>query len=393
MYSKRGENMAHAFYPFVEDHEGEKELDSQDKLDSKDKTVSDSTSKNDVLLPHYAARIAVFDATNAAPRVVVIEPCNVRDYLEEITQQVAKLASEQGGTIPFMVIREIVENFIHAYFIEPSISILDKGMTIRFADQGPGIKEKDKALDFGTTSATTEMKRYIRGVGSGLPYVREYMKSTHGFLDVEDNINGGTIVTLCAQSDTQYSRKTYDKTPTVNTHPGVQGYTTHQPMDSVQNYEVNELDAFNRAYQANTNYPVNVYTPYSTKQTPTRYAPMYQQTYQQIPSQEYQQIPPQEYPQQQAQMSSPMQVQQTQVTSPLTTLPLTARQQQILRCAQTYGYVGPTELTKLYGLSQPTWSRELKALEDMGILHKNPKEQKRVITKLGYAYINSHLQQ
>lgn len=393
MYSKRGENMAHAFYPFVEDHEGEKELDSQDKLDSKDKTVSDSTSKNDVLLPHYAARIAVFDATNAAPRVVVIEPCNVRDYLEEITQQVTKLASEQGGTIPFMVIREIVENFIHAYFIEPSISILDKGMTIRFADQGPGIKEKDKALDFGTTSATTEMKRYIRGVGSGLPYVREYMKSTHGFLDVEDNINGGTIVTLCAQSDTQYSRKTYDKTPTVNTHPGVQGYTTHQPMDSVQNYEVNELDAFNRAYQANTNYPVNVYTPYSTKQTPTRYAPLYQQTYQQIPPQEYQQMPPQEYPQQQAQMSSPMQVQQTQVTSPLTTLPLTARQQQILRCAQTYGYVGPTELTKLYGLSQPTWSRELKALEDMGILHKNPKEQKRVITKLGYAYINSHLQQ
>lgn len=393
MYGKRGENMAHAFYPFVEDHEGEKELDSQDKLDSKDKTVSDSTSKNDVLLPHYAARIAVFDATNAAPRVVVIEPCNVRDYLEEITQQVTKLASEQGGTIPFMVIREIVENFIHAYFIEPSISILDKGMTIRFADQGPGIKEKDKALDFGTTSATTEMKRYIRGVGSGLPYVREYMKSTHGFLDVEDNINGGTIVTLCAQSDTQYSRKTYDKTPTVNTHPGVQGYTTHQPMDSVHNYEVNEPDAFNRAYQANTNYPVNVYTPYSTKQIPTCYAPLYQQTYQQTPPQEYQRAPLQDYLQQQTQASYPMQIQQPQATSPLNTLPLTARQEQVLRCAQTYGYVGPTELTKLYGLSQPTWSRELKALEDMGILHKNPKEQKRVITKLGYAYISSHLQQ
>lgn len=393
MYGKRGENMAHAFYPFIEDHEDEKELDSQDKLDSKDKTVSDSTSKDSALLPHYAARIAVFDAANAAPRVVVIEPCNVRDYLEEITQQVTKLASEQGGTIPFMVIREIVENFIHAYFIEPSISILDKGMTIRFADQGPGIKEKDKALDFGTTSATTEMKRYIRGVGSGLPYVREYMKSTHGFLDVEDNINGGTIVTLCAQGGTQYSRKTYDKTSTDNTYPDMQGYTAHPPMNPVQNYGVNNSNAFNGAYQANTSYPVNDYAAYTAEHIPTNYAPMYQQTYQQIPSQEYQQMPPQEYPQQQAQMSYPIQVQQTQVTSPLTTLPLTARQQQILRCAQTYGYVGPTELTKLYGLSQPTWSRELKALEDMGILHKNPKEQKRVITKLGYAYINSHLQQ
>lgn len=51
MYGKRGENMAHAFYPFVEDHERKKELDS------KDKTVSDSTSKNDVLLPHYAAEL------------------------------------------------------------------------------------------------------------------------------------------------------------------------------------------------------------------------------------------------------------------------------------------------------------------------------------------------
>lgn len=386
-YGKRGENMAHAFYPFVEDHERKKELDS------KDKTVSDSTSKDSALLPHYAARIAVFDAANAAPRVVVIEPCNVRDYLEEITQQVTKLASEQGGTIPFMVIREIVENFIHAYFIEPSISILDKGMTIRFADQGPGIKEKDKALDFGTTSATTEMKRYIRGVGSGLPYVREYMKSTHGFLDVEDNINGGTIVTLCAQGGTQYSRKTYDKTSTDNTYPDMQGYTAHPPMNPVQNYGVSNLNAFNGAYQAHTSYPVNDYAAYTAEHIPTNYAPMYQQTHQQIPSQEYQQMPPQEYPQQQAQMSYPMQGQQTQVTSPLTTLPLTARQQQILRCAQTYGYVGPTELTKLYGLSQPTWSRELKALEDMGILHKNPKEQKRVITKLGYAYINSHLQQ
>ena len=386
-YGKRGENMAHAFYPFVEDHERKKELDS------KDKTVSDSTSKDSALLPHYAARIAVFDAANAAPRVVVIEPCNVRDYLEEITQQVTKLASEQGGTIPFMVIREIVENFIHAYFIEPSISILDKGMTIRFADQGPGIKEKDKALDFGTTSATTEMKRYIRGVGSGLPYVREYMKSTHGFLDVEDNINGGTIVTLCAQGGAQYSRKTYDKTSTDNTYPDMQVYTAHPPMNPVQNYGVNNSNAFNGAYQANTSYPVNDYAAYTAEHIPTNYAPMYQQTYQQIPSQEYQQMPPQEYPQQQAQMSYPMQVQQTQVTSPLTTLPLTARQQQILRCAQTYGYVGPTELTKLYGLSQPTWSRELKALEDMGILHKNPKEQKRVITKLGYAYISSHLQQ
>ena len=56
---------------------------------------------------------------------------------------------EQGGSISVMVIREIVENFIHAHFMEPIISILDGGNTIRFADQGPGIEDKELAFEFG----------------------------------------------------------------------------------------------------------------------------------------------------------------------------------------------------------------------------------------------------
>lgn len=156
--------MAHAFYPFVENDNNEGQH-----------TSSKATPQpNDALTPTYAARIAVVDTPYAQPRVVVINPCNTREYLEEITATVAKLASEQGSSIPFMVIREIVENFIHAYFVEPTISILNHGNTIRFADQGPGIKEKEKAFAFGTTSATQDMKKFIRGVGSGLPYVRAY---------------------------------------------------------------------------------------------------------------------------------------------------------------------------------------------------------------------------
>ena len=75
---------------------------------------------------------------------------------------------EQGGHISLMVIREIVENFIHAHFAEPIISILDGGDTIRFADQGPGIDDKERAFDFGVTSANSKMKRYIRGTGAGV---------------------------------------------------------------------------------------------------------------------------------------------------------------------------------------------------------------------------------
>jgi hypothetical protein len=164
--------VSRAFYPFVE--EGQ-----ENKVSAR-----------------YAARIAVYDDAAAAPRVVVIDPTDVRSYLEEITSEVARLAREQGGHIPFMVIREVVENLIHAYFIEPAISILDNGDTIRFADQGPGIKEKERALEYGTTSATEEMKLYIRGVGSGLPYAQQYLHDHGGTLRIEDNISGGTIVTI-----------------------------------------------------------------------------------------------------------------------------------------------------------------------------------------------------
>lgn len=174
----KGKTVARDFYPFVEGEE-------------------------DVCGVQHSARIAVYDDASAAPRVVVVEPKDVRSYLEEITQTVNKLSHEQGGKIPFMVIREIVENFIHAYFQSPTITILDEGNTIRFTDQGPGIQEKERALEYGTTSATEEMKHYIRGVGSGLPYAQQYMLDKGGSLQIEDNIHGGTVVTISthAQAD------------------------------------------------------------------------------------------------------------------------------------------------------------------------------------------------
>lgn len=179
--------MSHAFYPFVENVESSANP-SQQNLEEKD-----VLSFSEV---HFPARIAVYDDAAAAPRVVIIEPADVRVYLEEITKEVTQLSHQQGGSIPFMVIREVVENLIHAYFIEPAISILPGGNTIRFSDQGPGIKEKERAMEYGTTSATDEMKKYIRGVGSGLPYVQQYLLDKGGSLLIEDNMGRGTIVTI-----------------------------------------------------------------------------------------------------------------------------------------------------------------------------------------------------
>ena len=179
--------MVRDFYPFVE--ESPTDVSSPNNKDNMEE-----------LTVRYETRIAVYDDVAAAPRVVVIEPTEIRSYLEEIVQAVNRLSHEQGGQIPFMVMREIVENFIHAHFASPTITILDHGNTIRFSDRGPGIKEKELALQYGTSSATESMKHYIRGVGSGLPYAQQYMIDKGGSLTIEDNISGGTVVTISTRS-------------------------------------------------------------------------------------------------------------------------------------------------------------------------------------------------
>lgn len=159
---------------------------------------TDFTSSNeyDVENINYPARIAVYDAPPSTPRVVTIEPCGVHEYLSKITETTYTLSKQQGGTLPFSVIRELVENFIHAYFIEPTISIMDGGNTIKFTDQGPGIPDITQAQQVGVTSATHVMKKYIRGVGSGLPVVRDHLDAVGGVLSIENNIKAGTVVTI-----------------------------------------------------------------------------------------------------------------------------------------------------------------------------------------------------
>lgn len=132
----------------------------------------------------------------SAPRVVDIPPQEVHDFIEAITSSVYELSHQQGGEVPYTVIREITENFIHAGFSECTVSILEGGNTLRFADQGPGITKKDLVLQPGVSSASSVMKEYIRGVGSGFPIVREYLSTSHGFISLEDNAEDGVVVTL-----------------------------------------------------------------------------------------------------------------------------------------------------------------------------------------------------
>jgi anti-sigma regulatory factor (Ser/Thr protein kinase) len=142
------------------------------------------------------ALVAVYDALTAPPRVEQVTESGARDLIESLATRVYELSHAAGGTIPYAVVREVVENFIHAGFDEVVVSILDDGSTIRFADQGPGIPDKDRVFLPGFSTATEHMKRVIKGVGSGLPVARECLGFSGGTIEVEDNLGSGTVVTI-----------------------------------------------------------------------------------------------------------------------------------------------------------------------------------------------------
>ncbi|MBN1192768.1 MAG: ATP-binding protein [Coriobacteriia bacterium] len=163
------------------------------------------------------ALIAVYDAMTAPPRVERVEEDSARALIESLSSRTYQLSHEPGGEIPYTVIREVVENFIHAGFDEVVVSILDGGRMISFADQGPGIRDKDRVFLPGFTTATTEMKYVIKGVGSGLPVARECLTFSGGTIAIDDNLGSGTVVTLrmntpvqAVEPDTALVREEYE---------------------------------------------------------------------------------------------------------------------------------------------------------------------------------------
>ena len=383
MHPEREETpMADAFYPFV----GEGPTSISDPQNAPAQAGGEPHALGEVVT--NPARIAVFDDPTASPRVVVIQPSDVRTFLEEITATVTKLAKEQGGSISFTVIREVVENYVHAYFIEPTITILNGGNTIRFSDQGPGIREKDRALEYGTTSATEEMKRYIRGVGSGLPYAQQYMEDHGGTLTIEDNMNAGTVVTI--SMPTPHAAEV--------AAPQQQGNGVWQPPQAsqqipqqaqaprpyAQQASANPYQASPQALPQQMGYPQPGYQqPWQQQAQPYpsgTYQPMtqpgYTQPYYQQPA--YQQPWPQQAQPYQAAAWQPA----SQQADPHD---LNERESQVIAYLAEHESVGPTDLVNTYGGSLSTWTRQLQSLEGRGYLLKD--KQKRRLTEAGRALL------
>lgn len=391
--------MSEDFYPFVDS--GDPAPDNTHLVGGSAAATAADAVENAPNQVSYTIRISVYDDMLSTPRVIVVEQSDVRTYLEDVTNTVYRTMKEQGGKLSLMIIRELVENFIHAQFSEPVISILDNGNTIRFADQGPGIGDKERAFEFGVTSADREKKRYIRGTGAGLPMVQQYVENAGGAIAVEDNLGAGTVVTVSVDP-----KRAAELEHAVSRGAAVRSGCAHEAERAASPMQ-NPTDPWGAgtyqtgAYPAQTGYPQQPYgagaypgqmpygmmagqmpgAPGAFPQQPAYY-PGYQQGYPMQGFQQHQGFPQPGFPQ----AGAPSQGYAQIAPAPAQQGPyVSERGAAALLFIYQNGKGGPTDLTRALGRSDATWSRELDALASTGLVHKP--RQKYVLTDMGKAWV------
>lgn len=139
-------------------------------------------------------RIAVYPDTGI-PEVMEAAASAYRTATDKFSRIVCDRVRDLEGKVPEEAVREVVENLVHAEYRGVVISIFDGGCSVRVSDKGPGVEHKERAFEFGFTSATPDMTD-IRGVGAGLGMARAAVKRVGGTVTIEDNMGGGTVTTI-----------------------------------------------------------------------------------------------------------------------------------------------------------------------------------------------------
>jgi anti-sigma regulatory factor (Ser/Thr protein kinase) len=151
-------------------------------------------------------RIVVYPRAGE-PEITEVSAANSRSATQKFTRFVSDRVREAGGHVPEESIREVVENLIHAGYSGVVISILDGGNVVRVSDKGPGVENKSRVMEFGFSGATPEALREIRGVGAGLGIARAAAEKAGGKVTIEDNIGGGTVVTISVAGEEQATQE------------------------------------------------------------------------------------------------------------------------------------------------------------------------------------------
>jgi hypothetical protein len=161
-----------------------------------DEAIRQTASSAAASCSRVIVRIAQYDSKTSPPRIEEVFGDSPRELIERLAARTHHVAREMGGSVPYVVIRELVENLIHAHFRDVVISVLDDGHILRFSDAGPGIADVERALRPGFSTADDDARRFIKGVGSGLPVAVECVAFAGGSIAIDRNLSGGAVVTV-----------------------------------------------------------------------------------------------------------------------------------------------------------------------------------------------------
>jgi predicted HTH transcriptional regulator len=143
-------------------------------------------------------KIVLYTSPLEPPQIFSLPFSSYEQIIDIASNKTFELICEQKGCIPYPVIREMVENFIHADFQNAVISILNEGNTIIFSDQGKGIQKEnwEKIFRPGFSTASIDQQQFIKGVGSGLFVVSEIVKNQGGEILINSNIEKGIVFVI-----------------------------------------------------------------------------------------------------------------------------------------------------------------------------------------------------
>ena len=147
-------------------------------------------------------RIAVYSEAGE-PEITEAAASGYRAGSRKFSKLVSEKIKETGGRVPEEAVQEVIDNLIHAEYQGVVISLLDGGRSLRVSDRGPGVERKDRAFEFGFSGASMAALREIRGVGAGLGIARREAERVGGTVTLEDNIGGGTVVTISVPAGDQ----------------------------------------------------------------------------------------------------------------------------------------------------------------------------------------------
>lgn len=82
---------------------------------------------------------------------------------------------------------------IHAGGGDADVLVSEKDITITLTDHGPGIKDINKAMQEGYSTAPDNVRSLGFGAGMGLPNMKRYSDS----MDIKSAEGKGTTITLC----------------------------------------------------------------------------------------------------------------------------------------------------------------------------------------------------